>query len=248
MMSRDVHSKWKRPEGYSAMTSRVVKVDNDHQSGNPLAFGEYKVNKPLHVLLGKIDIQSFLRRFLEDRYSLTGARRQEKNNNRFCVFFAHVLQQITKLSRYKQASSQYSVGWNEELKGLELLLYEALHQINENFELCFDIAYNAEFFIVNLLPKHESVVFYEAMVNASKHHSKRQHGIMLSSLGHVLHVGQARISEANNQYTKALEVLRPLGDSTDLAWLYSHIGSIWFDKGFSKESERYVNRERCVPM
>ena len=187
--------------------------------------------------LKRIDIERFLRKLLVDEYSFKESRQQR--GNKFCVFFARLLMQIATISRHKECS-RYSNWMKEELANLELLLYEALHSIDENFELWFDIAYNAEFYIVDHLPENESVIFYEAMVKASKRYSPRQYALMLCSLGQVLRTAHKRVPEAYDQYMKALDVLFPLGDSRDLATLYSHIGQIWYDKGVLKESERYV--------
>ncbi|XP_072039853.1 uncharacterized protein [Amphiura filiformis] len=38
---------------------------------------------------------------------------------------------------------------------------------------------------------------------------------------------------------KALDFLRPFGESIDLAWLYSHIGLVWHESGKFKKAERY---------
>ena len=54
----------------------------------------------------------------------------------------------------------------------------------------------------------------------------------------VLNFAQTRYSKAYDQYMKALTYLRPLGDSHDLAWLYSHIGFYWFEKGHARKGER----------
>ena len=176
--------------------------------------------------------QIFLQKFIEDAYSITDT----KSGNRFCVFFALILQQVTNISR--KETSLINQRYREELANMELLLYEAMHCFDESFELFFDIARNAEFFILYLLPKQESAVFFEAMANTAQHHSKRQHGIMLGCLGAVLENNNVRISEACEQYKKALDVLEPLGDSVELAWLYNHIGFTWSEKGNYKKAER----------
>lgn len=183
-----------------------------------------------------VDIERFLRKILEDEYSFKKSRQHQ---NRFCLFFAHLFTQITMISRHQQ-SLHYSLWMKEELARLETLLYEALHSVDEHFELCFDIAYNAEFYIVEFLPVNESLMFFEAMVNASERHSKLHQGIMLSSLGQVLRIAHKRVPEAYDQYMKALDLLAPLGDSRDLAWLYTHIGYIWYDKDVLTKAERYV--------
>ena len=138
--------------------------------------------------------QIFLRKFFEDAYSI----RQTKSGNRFCVFFAHILQQVTNISR--KETSLINQQYREELANMELLLYEAMHCIDESFELFFDIARNSEFFIFYLLPKQESTAFFEAMANTAQHHSKRQHGIMLGCLGAVLINNTIRIADACEQY------------------------------------------------
>ena len=122
---------------------------------------------------------------------------------------------------------------------VETLLYKALYSVDEKYELCFEIAYNAEFYIVGLLPETESLTFFEGMVNASTRHSKLHQGITLSLLGQVLRIAPKRVPEAYDQYMKALDLLAPLGDSRDLAKMYVHIGHIWYDKDVLTEAERY---------
>ena len=61
---------------------------------------------------------------------------------------------------------------------------------------------------------------------------------MLGCLGAVLENNNVRISEACEQYEKALNVLEPLGDSMELAWLYNRIGFTWSMKGNYKKAER----------
>ena len=174
----------------------------------------------------------FIKKFIEDAYLI----RETKSGNRFRSFFAHIFEQVATISRNE--TSLINEQYREELANMELLLYEAIHCVDESFELYFDIARNADFFILYLLPKQESAVFFEAMANTAQHHSKRQHGIMLGCLGAVLEYNNIRISEACEQYKKALDVLEPLGDSMELAWLYNHIGFTWSEKGNCKKAER----------
>lgn len=183
--------------------------------------------------------QLFLRKILQDEYSLRKIL-DGQHGNRFCVLFAHMLMQVTNILRHKQ-SSHGSVWLKEGLANLEKLLYEALHSANENFQLWYDIAYNAEIYgIIVLLPENETSAFYEAMVNASKRHSKVQHGTMLSSYGYIMCIIHKRVLEAYDQFMKARGILVPLGDSRNLAQLYLRIGQISFIKGTYKEAERYV--------
>ena len=176
--------------------------------------------------------QLFIKKFIEDEYLI----RETKSCNRFCAFFAHIFKQVANISRKEISLINHQ--YREELASMELLLYEAIHCVGESFELFFDIARNADFFILYLLPKQESAVFFEAMANAAQHHSKKQHGIMLGCLGAVLEYNNVRISEACEQYKKALDVLEPLGDSVELAWLYNHVGFTWAEKGNCKKAER----------
>ena len=125
-----------------------------------------------------------------------------------------------------------------EMDNLQKLLLEAVHCIDENYDLFFDVAYNAEYYITHLLPKKESVDLYESMCTAARRHSKQHYGIMLSSFGQILRYAQNRADEACQHYMTALDCLRPLGDSTDLAWLYNHIGFIWNEEGKFKRAER----------
>ena len=176
--------------------------------------------------------QLFLQKFIEDAYSI----RDTESGNRFCAFFALILQQVTKISH--KENSLINQQYREELANMEVLLCEAMYCLDESFELFFDIARNAEFYILHLLPKQESAAFFEAMANTAEYHSKRQHGIMLGCLGAVLENNNIRISEACEQYKKALDILEPLGDSVELAWLYNRIGFTWSAKGNYKKAER----------
>ena len=197
-------------------------------------------DEEVQKLIKQFDIQRFLSKLLQDEYSFKTSGGQ--NGNRFRVFFAHMFIEVTKISRPKY-QSQYSAYMKERLTDLEKLLFTALHSLDENFELWFDIAYNAEYRdIVHLLPDHsQSVSFYEAMVNASKRHSKLQYGIMLSAFGNILRTIYKRVLEAYDQFMKALDVLAPLGDGIDLAQLYNRIGGICLMRGmYNNTTERYV--------
>ena len=196
--------------------------------------------KEVQKMIKQFDIQRFLRKLLQDEYSFKASRGQ--SGNRFRVFFAHMFIEVTKSSSHKY-KSQYSVYKTERLTELEKLLFTALHSMDENFELWFDIAYNAEYRdIIYLLPdQSQSVSFYEAMVNASKRHSKQQYGIMLSAFGEILANNYKRVPEAYDQFMKALDVLDPLGDGGDLAVLYERIAAICLMRGmYNKTTEGYV--------
>ena len=209
------------------------------------SFVKHDILTPLHstyLILGegtpihRFTIQPFLRHFLEEMYLLYRSS-DAKVRNRFCVFFAHLLKQMTHMELVDRFGESISL-FNLEIDNIQKLLLEAVHCMDENYELFFDIAYNAEYYIINLLPKKESVEFYEAMCGAARRHSPRQYGIMLSSFGQVLEFAQTRNAEAYQQYMRALDYLRPLGESTDLAWLYSHIGFAWHTSGKFKKAER----------
>ncbi|XP_072023712.1 uncharacterized protein [Amphiura filiformis] len=210
------------------------------------SFAKHDVLSPLHshclistedTPMHRFAIQPFLRHFLEELYLLY-RNSDAKTRNRFCVFFAHLLKQMTHMEVYERHGERFSL-FTMEVDNIQKLLLEAVHCLDENYDLFFDVAYNAEYYITNLLPKKESVDFYESMCNAARRRSKRHYGIMLSSFGQVLAFAQNRRAEAYQQYMKALDCLRPSGESTDLAWLYSHIGYVWHESGKFKKAERY---------
>ena len=64
----------------------------------------------------------------------------------------------------------------------------------------------------------------------------------------VLNFAQTRYSKAYEQYMKSLDYLVPFGDSTDLAWLYSHLGYFWFELGHFRKAARYVNQSFILHM
>ena len=216
--------------GIQLSTSRAITLTTSYSEPDRAR----EDSKEEEHLLKQFDIQRFLSKLLQDEYSFKAGH----GGNRFRVFFAHMFMQVTKISRHKQGS-QYSAWMMQRLTDLEKLLYEALHSIDDNFELWFDIAYNAEYLdIIQLLPNEETLSFYEAMVNAAKRHSKLQYGIMLSSFGVTLTAVHKGVSEGYDQYQKALDVLTPLGDGMDLARLNLRIAEICYNKAMYNETER----------
>ncbi|XP_072029543.1 uncharacterized protein [Amphiura filiformis] len=214
-------------------------------TGVSVAVAKHDVISPLHslslILQGdsqceRFQIHTFVKALLEDRFGFF--RDESLIRNRYCKFFAQLLQRLAPLADRSRGQKFHLI--TQELTNLEKLLQQAVHLIDEHYELFFDIAYNAEYHIINLMPKKESVDFYEAIMHSAKLRDPRQCGILLSSFGQVLNFAQTRYSKAYDQYRKALEYLRPLGDSHDLAWLYSHIGYYWFDMGHTKKAERYM--------
>ena len=159
--------------------------------GLPMSAAKHDVIEPLHsvsLILRKgqqderFQIQTFIRSLVEDHFGIF--RNESLIRNRYCRFFAQLLQRLTPLADRSRSGTKFHL-ITQELTNLEKLLQDAVHLIDEQYDLFFDIAYNAEYHIINLMPKKESVDFYEALMNTAKLRDRRQYGILLSSFGQV---------------------------------------------------------------
>ena len=159
--------------------------------GLPMAAAKHDVIEPLHsvnLILRRdqqnerFQIQTFVRSLVEDHFGMF--RNESLIRNRYCRFFAQLLQRLIPLADRSRSGSKFHL-LTQELTNLEKLLQDAVHLIDEQYDLFFDIAYNAEYHIINLMSKKESVDFYEALMNTAKLRDRRQYGILLSSFGQV---------------------------------------------------------------
>ena len=159
-------------------------------TGVSVAATKHDIIDPLHSVnlilrnnpqCDRFQIHAFVKALIEDRYGFF--RDESLIRNRYCKFFAQLLQRLAPLADRSRGQKFHLI--TQELTNLEKLLQQAVHLIDEHYDLFFDIAYNAEYHIINLMPKKESVDFYEAIMNTAKLRDPRQCGILLSSFGQV---------------------------------------------------------------
>ena len=166
-------------EAAAYITDSVSVAATKHDVIDPL----HSVNLILRNNLqgDRFQIHAFVKALIEDRYGFF--RDESLIRNRYCKFFAQLLQRLAPLADRSRGQKFHLI--TQELTNLEKLLQQAVHLIDEHYDLFFDIAYNAEYHIINLMPKKESVDFYEATMNTAKLKDPRQCGILLSSFGQV---------------------------------------------------------------
>ncbi|XP_070581734.1 uncharacterized protein [Ptychodera flava] len=184
----------------------------------------------------RVTIHAFLRHFMEEQYS--GLRNEELTRDRYCEFYALLVQRLAPLVEANNCKKLPL--FIQEIHNIEKLLKEAVNCSQEHYNLFIKLAYHAEYLLTNFFGK-EAIRFYEACVNsaavyAEAHDDARNLGLMWSSYGQVLGFIGSNFEAAYAAYMKSLEILEPLGDSEDLAWLYSHIGFNFHDRGMEKEA------------
>ena len=130
----------------------------------------------------RFQIHTFVRSLLEERHGLLKSE-VCLIRNRFCTFFAQLLQKIAPLADQSRGRNFHLV--TQELTNLEKLLQQAVYLMDDHYELFFDIAYNAEYHIINLMPKNETVLFYEWLMNTASRINPYHYGVLLSSFGQV---------------------------------------------------------------
>ncbi|XP_077986957.1 uncharacterized protein LOC144441271 [Glandiceps talaboti] len=188
----------------------------------------------------RVNMHSILRHFMEERYS--SLRDEEHTRMRYCEFYALLTQRLAPLVDANNCKKLPL--FIQEIHHIEKLLKEAVHCAQEHYNLFIQLAYHAEYLLTNFFGK-ESVMFYEACVNsaaayAEAHHDPKTHGLMLSSYGQVLGFIGSDYIAAYKAYMKSLAILEPLGETEDLAWLYSHIGFNFHNRGMEKEAIRWL--------
>ena len=160
-------------------------------TGSSVVEAKHDIIDPLHsmsvVIQGepgceRFQIHTFVRSLLEEHYSFL--RGEECFiRNRYCKFFAQLLQKVAPLADQSRGQKFHLV--TQELTNLEKLLQQAVYLMDEHYELFFDIAYNAEYHIIHLMPKKVSVLFYEALMNTASRIDRYQCGVLSSSFGQV---------------------------------------------------------------
>ncbi|XP_033096030.1 uncharacterized protein LOC117100441 [Anneissia japonica] len=202
------------------------------------------------TLQDRFDIHDFLREFLSKELSSLPLEQLLSLRSRYCVFYGRLLQALAPVVE-EDSCKELSL-FTVELVNIQKLLHEAALCPTEDYKLFLDIAYKAEYLIINFLPRKESVEFYAACVRAAESRGpamKKQLGLMLSGYGQVLGHAQTNYKMADEQYERAMKCLTPFGDSVDLAWLINHIGWIrysndQFDQALKefKHAESILNR------
>ncbi|XP_070581732.1 uncharacterized protein [Ptychodera flava] len=177
---------------------------------------------------------------MEEQYS--GLRNEELTRDRYCEFYALLVKRLAPLVEANNCKKLPL--FIQEIHNIEKLLKEAVNCSQEHYNLFTKLAVPCRIPSDQLLGK-EAIGFYEACVNsaavyAKAHHDARNLGLMWSSYGQVLGFIGSNFEAAYTAYMKSLEILEPLGDSEDLAWLYSHIGVNFHYRGMEKEAiERF---------
>ncbi|XP_072020165.1 uncharacterized protein [Amphiura filiformis] len=170
----------------------------------------------------RFHIHQVLRSFVEDRYHLLDQDLNEVRN-RYCVFYGQLLLKISPLLD-KDYASHLPV-FTIEIRNIEKLLREAVHCLGENTVLFLEAAYESHVIIETFLPTEEAVEFYKACVNAAQM-KERPGGVdklsearMLLVYGKMLGAAKTDFELEYEQYKKCMRLLRPRGDTVEMATL-----------------------------
>ena len=180
-------------------------------------------------------IHQVLRSFVEDRYYLLDHELHQVRN-RYCVFYGQLLLKISPMLENDFVT--HLPIFTIEIRNIEKLLREAIHCLEDNWNLFLKVAYDSHMFIETFLPTVEAVEFYKACVNAA--HGQRLGGgtnnklsqaRMLLVYGKMLGAAKTDFELEYEQYMKCMRLLKQLGDSIEMATLLYCIGGNLHSRG-----------------
>ncbi|XP_033121965.1 uncharacterized protein LOC117120972 [Anneissia japonica] len=143
---------------------------------------------------------------------------------RFCEFFADVVRSLTP--EVDKNPEKIFPLFAQEIQNIDKLLIEAANCSDKTrYNRYIQLACEADYLLINVLPKHSAVKFYEACVNSSKiQGTPYEQGMMLMHYGSSLQNIKGNYIPAYLQFMQAKARLEVLGDSEALARLYTSIG------------------------
>ncbi|XP_071511693.1 uncharacterized protein [Diadema antillarum] len=215
---------------------------------HPTSFTKRDLLLPLHsrslvaveTLTNRFSLNSFLRCFIEERYSLLLTPQDARLvRGRYCGFYARLLQRTAELLEQEGACKSIPI-FITELQNMQKLLQEALHCPEESYTLFIEVAYQARQLILQFIPNHDAIKFYEVCLEAAKlRKDKLRQARILISLGRLVRYVDGDMQYAENVYREALGLLAPSGDSLDHAATLSVLGFHFFDSAKPKLAISY---------
>ena len=124
-----------------------------------------------------------------------------------------------------------------EMRSIEKLLKEAVHCLGINTMLFLEAAYQSRMLIETFLPTADAVEFYKACVNAAQVKEgpcavdKLTEARMLLVYGLMLGTAKTDFELEEEQYKKCMRLLKPRGDSVEMALLLYHMGGNQHSRG-----------------
>ncbi|XP_033100559.1 uncharacterized protein LOC117104020 [Anneissia japonica] len=177
---------------------------------------------------------------------LAHLRDTSMTRERFCEFFADIVRSLTP--EVDKNPEKIFPLFAQEIQNIDKLLIEAANCSDKTrYKRYIQLACEADYLLINVLPKHSAVKFYEACVNSSKiQGTPYEQGMMLMHYGTALQNIKGCLIPAQLQFRKAKSQLKQLGVSEALARLYTCIG--WNLHMQAKERDAIKNLEKASRM
>ncbi|XP_071958756.1 uncharacterized protein [Antedon mediterranea] len=142
-------------------------------------------NRSLIEKDGQLDrfyFHGFVQEYVDANFS--HLRDNVTTRERFCEFFIDVVRCLTPEMKPEKLFPLF----NQDVQNIDKLLKEAVNCSDTvRYEKFIQLACDADYLLINVLPKHSAVKFYEACVNSSKlQGTAYQHGMMLMHYGTAL--------------------------------------------------------------
>ncbi|XP_077986970.1 uncharacterized protein LOC144441285 [Glandiceps talaboti] len=187
----------------------------------------------------RYDLHPFIREFIRDHFS--HLRDEDLIRDRFCVFFAHLLNELSLRVDHHPANTLPLL--SVEMQNIEKFLREAMHCSPERYHTMIQAAQHGEYLLINFLPTAGSIEFYAACLNSARLNGNNiDCAVMLHCYGQALNQIRGNWNDAYSCYTEAIELLKPLGDNDKLARLYSSMGWNLHMQGKERHSLHYFHR------
>ncbi|XP_041478756.1 uncharacterized protein LOC121426468 isoform X2 [Lytechinus variegatus] len=215
---------------------------------NPTSCAKRDLLIPLHTrsliamdtLTNRFNILSFLRLYIEERYSLfLSSEETDLVRVRYCGFYARLLQRAAELLEQDNACKSIPI-FTSELQNMQKLLQESIHCFEDSYDLFVEVAYQARQLILLFIPTKDAISFYQACLEAAERRKdKQRQARILISLGRLVRYVDGDMKYAEELYRQALGLLAPDGDSLDHAAILSVLGFYFFDSARPKLAISY---------
>ncbi|XP_063954155.1 uncharacterized protein LOC129259216 [Lytechinus pictus] len=215
---------------------------------NPTSCTKRDLLIPLHTrsliaidtLTNRFNILSFLRLYIEERYSLfLSPEETDLVRVRYCGFYARLLQRAAELLEQDNACKSIPI-FTAELQNMQKLLQESIHCFEDSYDLFVEVAYQARHLILLFIPTKDAISFYQACLEAAERRKdKQRQARILISLGRLVRYVDGDMKYAEELYRQALGLLARDGDSLDHAAILSVLGFYFFDSARPKLAISY---------
>eukprot|EP00057_Strongylocentrotus_purpuratus_P019850 XP_011674324.1 PREDICTED: uncharacterized protein LOC100889976 [Strongylocentrotus purpuratus] len=169
-----------------------------------------------------------------------------QSRNRFCLFYAQLLQRMTPLMHSYQPDNLPL--YQADFVNLQKLLEMATFATSEDFmyELIMDIAHNSQEIIYDFLQKKEVIPFYESCVRAARQRSdERRLAYVLIALSHAVVMLHNDFDHVEGYLAEAQEILERIGEMDTLDTVRLHLEKGWYNYKCAKHREALSSYEEA---